>query len=90
MNDSSFRRGWRTWNRETRGIIWRREKFGWRGWIFIIVSTHGMADVPLEKTYFFLIRPGAFFFDGITQGVSGSVGWNTGSLAHIYLDGLKG
>jgi predicted AlkP superfamily pyrophosphatase or phosphodiesterase len=42
----------------------------------IIVSDHGMADVPLEN-YIAL--------DGITQGISGSV-VNSGALAHIYLE----
>ncbi len=45
----------------------------------IIVSDHGMADVPLEN-YIPL--------DGITNGISGKV-VNSGALAHIYLDDPK-
>jgi len=45
----------------------------------IIVSDHGMADVPLEN-YIAL--------DNITAGISGKV-VNSGALAHIYLDNPK-
>jgi predicted AlkP superfamily pyrophosphatase or phosphodiesterase len=45
----------------------------------IIVSDHGMADVPLEN-YIAL--------DGITKNISGKV-VNSGALAHIYLDDPK-
>jgi predicted AlkP superfamily pyrophosphatase or phosphodiesterase len=45
----------------------------------IIVSDHGMADVPLEN-YIAL--------DGITEQITGKV-VNSGALAHIYLEDLK-